>query len=382
MHNNFMAQTPPLKHFFNIRNFAMSIEIIKLKQELVEIARDMTLANIQTQVNTAFNDVLQSADLRTDLQKHKLESVKATLLSEFESNADHINKVVHQPAHIVKDSSALQLQFAGLEALQDFNKTTDSNPTLRKKIKPLLKKISNLSKKNKFEETRLRLIAASNELPDKNYQALADNIKLIKEWQSDVEKYLPGYFKELRELKSLAETFEQDNRSLEEKLIPFKEFFARRWEKIRGTSSDYCFSPNSEVNKLCSQLATAIADVSPDVGRFSLLMPSVTVVKSDMTYTYFDDPNLKLEHFILNNDQTRFIEIEACLLYAEDDVIYKYTTLVNKEVTELITAEKLRVINHSAQTQNYADAIVALRNFTACEDRIPLAKPMGIIYND
>ena len=176
----------------------------------------------------------------------------------------------------------------------------------------------------------------------------------------------------------LVEAYEQDTRPLAEKLLPIKEFFAARWQRIRADKSlTYLTAPDEYFNTICLQLATAMADVVPEWGRMQLLIPTIEQAQSDITYTFYDDPEVKPELMILNEDKTRFIEVQACLEAAEIDGIYKNTMMIDGQITLLTPREKSDVINFSKPAKKYAEAIAGLRSFASTDDKDNLNKSMG-----
>jgi hypothetical protein len=357
----------------------MSFPIIQLKQELKEIEPELNEAEIQTAINESFEQFINSPEFTNLLNenqrvnlKHTLEQIKLNLINELTENTESVRKTLQQlSVKTLNITESPALHFTAIDELQNLSATL--NPELAETFHKLYTRVSQpLQKYNEFEKNRLSLIAACNELPD-HQPALMDLINHIKtlskkditdfQANKDVVAHVDA-IKALDDLQGLIKQFEEDKRPLEEKITLFQEYLAQRWEKIKKFTLSYPKTPNSKLNKLLLELATAMSEVLPDQGRLSLLMPTVSTVKSELTYTYFDDPALKLEHFILSEDNQRFIEIQACLNSAETDGIYKNTVLVDGQITALTPNEKTWVAEHSKLTYDYAKQIEIFREFS------------------
>ncbi|MDR3478129.1 MAG: hypothetical protein P4M14_08890 [Gammaproteobacteria bacterium] len=125
----------------------------------------------------------------------------------------------------------------------------------------------------------------------------------------------------------------------EEKALDIQTFFIKRWERIRSTDLAYVHAINHSVTLLCLDLAKRIA---PIIGKstLALLMPTIQTPVSQITLLSLEE--YKLQHILLGNDDTTFIDILASLEYAQH--------------IALSSAEQSRVVNHSTETQAYHDA--------------------------
>ncbi len=356
----------------------MSFEAIQCKQELREIVAELDEAETATQINEAFEQFINSIEFANFLDdeqrvafKEKLDQLKIKLLNELTINTMQVKDIWQQIANDTLNISKSQpIHFDTLEELENISATLDTN--LAGAFQNFFAGVYQpLNKFDVFEENRLGLIVACEDLSN-HQQELEDFIRKIKNMTNaeitdfnstrDLAAHLYA-LETLKQLKSLAETFEQDTLPFPEKMTRLQDYLAYRWQNIRNTSKDYCVAPTSKLSKLFVELATALSNVSPDDGRFSLLMPTVKTLKSDVTYTYFDNPELRLEHIILSEDNARFIEIQPCFVGAEYDGKFRNTTLVNGVITELSNKEKDHLQNHSPLSYQYAKAIAELREF-------------------
>jgi hypothetical protein len=366
----------------------MTFEIIKLKQDMLVISKRIHIDKFEDQLNQQFASFIQSTPLTAPLKQQVIDIQNAVLV-QFKNNNRLINEAQNRPVNAARLVDAYEFSaIKPLETLQ--SQITHFPKKTQDKIAQLIKKIKSLEKDCiKFNQAQKNLNEAMAALSGEPYQALVEIIKVLKDMPVStftprgkpiMQKYLPSYIDDElgRELKQLAKNFEKNKKPLAEKLVPFQQFLPRRWDRIRETSRAYCAAPNDEFNRVCLELATAMANAVPELGRFSLLMPSVTVVRSDVTDNYFDDPSFKLQQIILNNDQSSFIEIESCLGFAENDALLKYTALVNGPNQELDFNEASEVVNHSQLTQQYYKAIIDLRNFTTGKYTTALIKPPGV----
>src|SRR3990167_1466230 len=97
-----------------------------------------------------------------------------------------------------------------------------------------------------------------------------------------------------------------------ETIQPFLKFFNDRWERIKNTSLSYTASPNFGLTKLCLDLATSLSNMTGK-SAYELMMPTIQITESPLTGTALSDSDLKLHHFVLNDDHTHFIEVAAAL---------------------------------------------------------------------
>ncbi|MDR3491318.1 MAG: hypothetical protein P4M12_04640 [Gammaproteobacteria bacterium] len=156
-----------------------------------------------------------------------------------------------------------------------------------------------------------------------------------------------------------------------ENLKGFKDFLANRWEYVRKTDLSYPHRMNINTNIICWLLANDIASVLSST-PYNLLMPSMQHPINEVTLNDWND--LQLHEFILNDDETRFIEVADCIQYAEDDGILKYTSLfpaleqpgLESGIKLLSETEKHRVIFHSPEATAY---YVALHNLLEVKNR-------------
>lgn len=149
-------------------------------------------------------------------------------------------------------------------------------------------------------------------------------------------------------------------------LEPFKQFLARRWECIKNSAFSY-YVTKCPAHELCISLADAMEGVLK-TPKYLLLMPSITHVDNEMTATNIGDANLQLHQFILNEDNSRFIEVFPCLEAAEEDGILKHTSIFAdaKEsdlapgAKKLSKTEQQWIIQHSTATSNYYNSMQEL----------------------
>jgi hypothetical protein len=128
---------------------------------------------------------------------------------------------------------------------------------------------------------------------------------------------------------------------------PLQDFLAERWEQIRGTNLAYSHAPNNNLNALCLTLAKAIALLTGSNSN-KLLMPTIT--NNGVTSTL---DTLEVHEFILNDDDTQFIEILSTLEQAiGDGKLKRYDEQNNKHIP-LTPTEEERLINHSMESKAY-----------------------------
>jgi hypothetical protein len=125
--------------------------------------------------------------------------------------------------------------------------------------------------------------------------------------------------------------------------LPFRAFLNNRWEERIN-------------NALCITLANALSAIY-GIGCYQLLMPSITHIENEITGTSLNDRDLNLHHFVLSDDNSRFIEVAPCLDCSENDGILKHCSLSNGEPQRLSETEIERVTKHSHEANQYYAAI-------------------------
>lgn len=126
---------------------------------------------------------------------------------------------------------------------------------------------------------------------------------------------------------------------------------------VQGTDLIIAHKPNSLLGRLLLAIAEHIS-IKLGVNRYSLLMPSLTVMHNVVTGTNFQTDNPPFTNILLSDDGSRIIEVLECLTLAEEDGILKHTSLSDNDAVLLLTPlEKHRVIHHSSYTRAYWNAI-------------------------
>lgn len=143
----------------------------------------------------------------------------------------------------------------------------------------------------------------------------------------------------------------------------------QRWERIRGSNMCYTQQPSNPVNRLCLELAQAIAPpattaveieaLDPQTGPYFLLMPSLTV-SEDVSFANIHE--LKLSQFVLSDDQQAYIPIVDCIKQAsiDEDPRLHHMVLINGRSPLLTASEIDRVTQHSIEATQLYEAVVAL----------------------
>jgi hypothetical protein len=359
----------------------MAFKIIQYKQELFEVAQELVDQQaLHATINALFNDFMGAANIYTKAQRNLLSTIKFTLLQELNENNECIDNILDDDTTQITKLPGLQ--FNALSQLQNFNALLD--PSQKQQFSLFLKNINKaLINYSTFEAIRVSLLAELNNL-NKKETALNDFMRKIQDIPLEniaslETKSMADYLKmadTLRELQGLARNFVIDSRPIALKVRPFQNFFAKRWQEIYKTPAEYCANPQNKFNQFCVTLAGIIAESVPDLGRYSLLMPTQKVLKSDITYTYFDDPALPLHHFILSDDGTRFIEIQPCFIAAEEDAVFKHTVLIDGDIKPLSNDEAERLIDHSILSSILTQQIKDYRDFTTSKDKLSMGSQM------
>lgn len=168
--------------------------------------------------------------------------------------------------------------------------------------------------------------------------------------------------KQLRELAALIlseKTHDPDAEIDPILLDQLKRFLANRWERIKDTNNAYPHNTHLPANQFCLLIAEALAKEDPTLNKYQLLMPTLETTEDEMSGIDLDE--LSLGSFVLSDDNTTFIPVEACLSYVS--ARGKLKILVNGTPRKLTPSEKRRVINHSQSARDYYYSALQLYKF-------------------
>lgn len=152
----------------------------------------------------------------------------------------------------------------------------------------------------------------------------------------------------------------------DEKLISV---LSLRWERIRGSNMCYTQQPFNMVNQLCLDIAIAMSSpistddeinaLEPGKGPYCLLMPTLEATED----VYGNNIHaLKLQEFVLSDNERVFIPIEQCLDEASLSTSGKlrHMVMVNDQCPTLTPDEIKRVSLHSEQANAAHQALTEL----------------------
>ena len=137
------------------------------------------------------------------------------------------------------------------------------------------------------------------------------------------------------------------------------ELLAKRWEWISDTGIAYAHAPVLPANLICLILAQELEHIHGK-SRYQLLMPTIQVVRNEISSTELNEHTLELKEFILSDDNQRIIDIVPCMDFAVEDGELKHTSLFDGHVRKLSDNEVMRITQHSRFTDAYYKAICEL----------------------
>ncbi len=141
-----------------------------------------------------------------------------------------------------------------------------------------------------------------------------------------------------------------------ESILEGKTLLTKRWmELLRVTALAYTHSPHYAVTKACMCLASYIGK-NLNINPFLVLMPTL---KNEETISgeSLDKENLQSHHFIVSESGTEVIFVSDCLEDADDSGVLYAQHLSDGQSRELTQFEKMRIIEHSQESERYYKAI-------------------------
>jgi len=149
----------------------------------------------------------------------------------------------------------------------------------------------------------------------------------------------------------------------EELAKQLKTVLAERWERIRHIDLRYTRHPEWPINQICLDLATTLSEnqsdgeeaesVDRNKNRFCILMPTLTQLEGPVGELI--DEDLQLSEFVLDNDQTGFIEVFPIFEDWQLEGRKEFRDLRHRTPTPLHKEDRQRVINSSPAAKELYD---------------------------
>lgn len=137
---------------------------------------------------------------------------------------------------------------------------------------------------------------------------------------------------------------------------PLVEFLALHYRITKHTNATPTLSFQQPYTIACLTAAQTLEKIVK-VNRYKLLHPELEVFDYVASGSSLSDDSHEISSFIMSDDGKRVIEVQACLAFAENDGVLKYTCLVDGQTTPLLKTEAERVINYSAEAKKYWESI-------------------------
>lgn len=137
-------------------------------------------------------------------------------------------------------------------------------------------------------------------------------------------------------------------------------FLSDRWQRIQNTNCQYLHDFQNPANAVCMELAREIcSQPNSNSNYLCLLMPGLSKVKPEeyLTSSYLDDLNLR--ELILDENNTRLINLMDVLDFAQDDGILKYNSLFDGRDKILTFKEINRMLSRHPALRPLVDNLTA-----------------------
>jgi len=152
----------------------------------------------------------------------------------------------------------------------------------------------------------------------------------------------------------------KNNASLDKTL---ENFLKTRWERIQHTDAQYFHDAYNPANLMCIKIAKMLGRLHKQA-YLLFLIPTLRKVSADAYISSsYEDMDLKFNHVILSDDNTRILHIPDVLEFAEQDGVLKHASLFDGRRQDLSVLEESRLLARHVSVEHYYHAIRDKINF-------------------